>query len=285
MASIFVMGGKGYLGQCVVFLLREAGHNVQLCTSQLAELSPKSIQADYIVHMAAALRTRPNEIYTSNVEGTRHLLAAIDGCPKIAFVSSRAVYGEYCPVRFVDETAPIVPIDDYGRSKVIGEALITESGLSYIILRSSALVGYAINTAGLSFLTTMIDEAYTAHSITVLGGDQFVDPLYVWDLAHHIVGFCNDAGPWNEVFNVSGPAVRLKTIVSELCAVFEDLAGIRLAVKTRPIDHLLGIILRSDKLLRVSSYKSSKSLNEILRGLLQARLQGASSAKIGERNG
>jgi len=285
MASIFVTGGRGYLGQCVVFLLREVGHDVQLLECRLVELRPRSIQADYVIHMAAALRNRPHAIYASNVEGTKQILAAINGCPKIIFVSSRAVYGEYYPVRFVDETAAIAPMDEYGRSKVIGEALIEESGLDYIILRSSALVGYALDTAGLSFLTTEIDEACTAHSITMLGGDRFVDPLYVWDMAHHIVWFCSDSGPWNEVFNVSGPAMRLKTIVSELRAVFEDLTGIGLTVKTRPAAQLPGIILRSDKLLRVSPCKSSKSLNDILRDLLQTRLQRSSIAKIREHDG
>jgi len=103
-----------------------------------------------IVHLAAIVAPpsyrNPRLARRVNVDGTRNLVKAaqaLNDPPLTVFASSAAVYGARNPYRYPEritgETA-VNPIDQYGEDKVLGEAVITESGLPHAILRLAAIV-------------------------------------------------------------------------------------------------------------------------------------------------
>lgn len=137
--------------------LMEAGHPGTLITEH-TDLTDAAAVAGVmgrhrpgaIVHLAAVVAPpsyrNPELARKVNVGGTRNLVTAAQALsdpPLFVFASSAAVYGSRNPNRQperITADTPVNPIDQYGEDKVLAEAVITESGLPYTILRLAAIV-------------------------------------------------------------------------------------------------------------------------------------------------
>jgi dihydroflavonol-4-reductase len=166
---ILVTGASGFLGWHVARLLVERGHSVRaLCRpgSEIRELEVERATGDLrdadslaracegcevIFHVAADYRLwskNPSELYASNVEGTRNLLAAAEraGVRRIVYTSTVGCIG--MPASHAgDETTP-VSIEDmaghYKRSKWLAEQVALEKareGLPVVIVNPTAPIG------------------------------------------------------------------------------------------------------------------------------------------------
>lgn len=144
MARLLLTGSAGLIGRALRRVLVAAGHQVvgfdnavSPCHPDYGDVrSPASLAARVagcqgILHLAAIARVsvsaaEPRLCRGVNVGGVRAVLEAARGLPERPFVllaSSREVYGE--PASFpVVETAPIAPINIYGRSKAAAEQLV-----------------------------------------------------------------------------------------------------------------------------------------------------------------
>lgn len=173
MAKVFVTGGAGYIGSHVVKALGEKGYQVVtydslvtgnpcavlygdlvrgdiLDTKSLREAISK-YQPSAVMHFAAHIVVpesvvQPLKYYLNNIQGTLSLLSAMAECgvKKLIFSSSAAVYGmpDYIPV---PETAPMQPINPYGRTKSIAEQVLADlsvaGNLNYVSLRYFNVAG------------------------------------------------------------------------------------------------------------------------------------------------
>ena len=171
--KVLVTGGAGYIGSHVVRQLSEAGYDLVVydnCStgSPTAVLDGELIIADLadtdrlyqvfakhqfsaVLHFAASLIVPesvlyPLDYYANNTRNTLNLLrcCSVMGVNQIIFSSTAAVYGQ--PTENpVTESAPTLPINPYGRSKLVSEWLISDYGkasqLRYVILRYFNVAG------------------------------------------------------------------------------------------------------------------------------------------------
>jgi dihydroflavonol-4-reductase len=164
-----VTGASGFLGWHVARVLIERGHHVRaLCraSSEIRELDverftgdlrhPESLTravtgCELVFHVAADYRLwsrHPEELYQSNVDGTRNLLdaAAHAGVERIVYTSTVGCIG--MPQNSLgDEDTPVSITDmagHYKRSKWLAEQIALEkarAGLPVVIVNPTAPVG------------------------------------------------------------------------------------------------------------------------------------------------
>jgi len=168
-----VSGGNGFLGSHVVAALRESGDSVRvldavsrdasagveqittdLLTSERLESAFEGI--DVLVHLAASLRGRPEEILGNTVDGTRRLLDAMarSATRRIVLASSLSVYDWSRLETSVSEDAPTLDrssmqaLDAYAQAKTLQEQLTRqfarEHGFTLTVLRPAVLWGRGV---------------------------------------------------------------------------------------------------------------------------------------------
>jgi dihydroflavonol-4-reductase len=153
----FVTGATGFLGSHVARVLSEQGAQLRLLVRTASNLKnleglnaetatgdlrdagslEKAISGcDTVFHVAADYRlwvTDPNQMYRSNVEGTRAILNAArkNGVQRIIYTSSVATMGFTSNGHPADEESPVSlgeMIGPYKRSKFMAEQLALEAG-------------------------------------------------------------------------------------------------------------------------------------------------------------
>src|SRR6516165_10516569 len=166
--TILVTGAFGQVGKRCTQILLDRGRTF-VAAAELSEGAGKLIPAyvdlldaeavhdlvathrpDAIIHLAAIVSPpsyrNPELARAVNVGGTENLLAAattLPGPPLFLMASSAAVYGSRNPYRHperITPDTPVQPIDQYGEDKVLAEAAIRASGLSYALYRLGGVI-------------------------------------------------------------------------------------------------------------------------------------------------
>ncbi|WP_375285863.1 UDP-glucose 4-epimerase GalE [Sphingomonas sp.] len=228
--SVMVTGGAGYIGSHAVLALLDAGHDVvvvdnlvtgfdwavdpraRLHTMAVEDPAVRQVIRDHsvraIMHFAGSVVvpesvSDPLKYYRNNTAASRSLIetAVAEGVPHFIFSSTAATYGT--PQRIpVAEGDPTVPINPYGTSKLMTEAMLRDVSaahpLNYACLRYFNVAGAdpqgrsGQSTAGATHLIKVGVEAATGkrNGVAVFGtdfdtpdGTGVRDYIHVSDLA------------------------------------------------------------------------------------------------------
>ena len=257
MARVFLTGATGYLGGCLRGHLEASGHAVQCLDGRLADLPPDSIDAEVIVHAAAAVRgttaydrlaeQAESAVHRVNVDGTRRVLEAAPADARVILVSSKSVYGTAAESAVATETAPPAPEDAYARSKLEAETLVRARHRDFIVLRPATFFGHAHGRHGPPSIVTMIDTLLNHGEVPVFGGDQWVDPLHVHDLAALIERLCRGQCASGITLNVPGEVVSVETMAESMLAAAGRL-GIGGRLRRCAAPARVPLVMRSDRL-------------------------------------
>ena len=188
--KVLITGGAGFLGINLIRHLMARGYELSsLDVEEFDYPERDGIEAikgdirdkalvdramegvDFVVHTAAALPLySPEDIYTTDVEGTRNVLDAAlrHGVKRFVHVSSTAVYGipDHHPLYETDKLEGVGP---YGQAKIQAEMICLEyraKGMVVPIIRPKSFVG----PERLGVFALLYDWAFTGHNFPMIGG-------------------------------------------------------------------------------------------------------------------
>lgn len=310
-ARVLVTGGAGFVGSATVRLLVERGYDVtvydDLSTGHLAAVPTsdrcrfvredicnavalcdvlRDEKIDAVIHFAAlalvgeSLRY-PADYYDVNVGGSLNVL---DACrfakvKRFVFSSSCATYGVPPPLP-IPESAPQVPINPYGNTKLAVERALRDYhaayGLDYMTLRYFNAAGPGEDHDPETHLIPRVIGAATGKypSVTIHGGDHGTpdgtcvrDYVHVDDLATAHLAALTTAPtvflPKNDrEFNVgTGTGTSVLDVIGEVGAVLGRSVPIEIGPK-RPGDPPY-LVADTEKIRRVLGWEPKYNFHEI----------------------
>ncbi|MBQ0031407.1 MAG: NAD(P)-dependent oxidoreductase [bacterium] len=232
---VFVTGGTGFFGKSILDYLKrhpgfraddewtvlsrdperfqsqnaallDQGRKIGFVAGDVRDFKAKG-RYDEIIHAAtAAVTTMADDEMTSTiVEGTRHVLAFAKSCgaKKILLTSSGAVYGpQTAPV---GEDAPCNPVTAYGKGKLAAEGMCAASGLDAKIVRCFAFVGPYLNRDIHYAIGNFMRDCLAGEPIVIKGdGTPLRSYLYADDLVEWLFAIL-DRGSSGRPYNVGSP--------------------------------------------------------------------------------
>jgi len=239
--KVLITGGAGFLGINLARHLLTRGYDVASLDVEdfdypehdrveviRGDIRNKSVVdralqgVDFVVHTAAALPLySPEDIYTTDVEGTRTILDAAlrNGVERIVHVSSTAVYGipDHHPLYETDKLEGVGP---YGQAKIQAEMICLEyrsKGLTVPIIRPKSFVG----PERLGVFALFYDWAYEGHNFPMIGsGNNRYQLLDVEDLCDAIaLTLSLPEEDVNDTFNIG--AAEFTTMKEDYQAVLD----------------------------------------------------------------
>lgn len=250
-ARALVTGLTGFTGQYVARQLEELGYEVVglgeaadgghhgLDLRDAGRLTERvtALQPSVVVHLAAiafVAHGDVSEMYTSNIVGTRNLLAALAACKKppekILLASSANVYGN-ATASILDEACPVQPENDYAVSKYAMELMARQwrDVLPVVIVRPFNYTG--VGQSARFLMPKLVDHfARRAPRIELGNIDVYRDFNDVRVVAAAYAGLLRD-GVAGEVYNVcSGRAYSIQDALGMLA----QLAGYTIEVDVNP---------------------------------------------------
>jgi len=212
--KLLVTGATGFIGGAIARAALSRGFSVGAVYRGTRPQGPSAIDwrtleawqsasegVDAVVH-AAALRHRhgiaPGDYTRTNSELTGRMLALARarGAGRFVDISSIAVYG-WPKVGPIDESFPLAPVGEYGRSKIECEQLVRASGLPYSIVQPSITYGPGDTNGMMDKILRMV--ARRRFIMPGLGHSR-VQLIYIEDLARLVVDAAISERTRNQTF-------------------------------------------------------------------------------------
>ena len=232
--KILVTGGAGYIGSILIPQLLAAGHQVTILDTfswgirpilhfaadpRLEIISgdirdPRAVRdalrsQDMVLHLAAivgypACAANPDSARSTNVGGTRELVAALEG-RQIVFASTGSTYGKVEGI--CTEDTPIDPLTLYGSTKWEAERMVVEAG--GVALRFATVFGVAPRLRLDLLINDFVYQALHARQIVLYEGHFRRTFLHVADAARsYLIAIERYSDMAGQAFNVGDEALN-----------------------------------------------------------------------------
>jgi nucleoside-diphosphate-sugar epimerase len=252
--NYLITGGAGFLGINLVRYLHSRGHRVasldlvqfdykdmndkiEIVTGDIRDkkIVEEAVRGrDIIVHTAAALPLyKPEDIYSTDIDGTRNMLEAGSraGIKRFIHISSTAVYGipDHHPLLEDDKLDGVGP---YGKAKILAEEECIKKrkeGMCVPILRPKSFIG----PERLGVFDLLYDWALDGRGFPMIGnGNNRYQLLDVEDLCEAIYLCATlDEKTVNDTFNIGA---KIFTTMREDYQAVLDKAGYGKKIKSLP---------------------------------------------------
>jgi dTDP-4-dehydrorhamnose reductase len=154
----------------------------------------RAVVPDVVINCAAYTRvddaeTHPEEAYRTNAVGSGQLASCCrDIGARYVYPSTDYVFDGNTDVPYTPASRP-APLNDYGRSKLAGEAAAAAAG-NYLVVRTSWLYG----EAGSNFVRAMVARMRARQALRVVG-DQRGAPTSTYDFARALIALLKYPAP------------------------------------------------------------------------------------------
>jgi GDP-6-deoxy-D-talose 4-dehydrogenase len=299
MNKVLITGIDGFTGRYLATELKQAGYEVHgllrfaiaealidvdaVHVADLSDLNSlgevvQRVRPDFVVHLAAisyVAHGNAQDIYQTNVVGTRNLLQALENSlltfKSVLIASSANIYGNHI-AGVLDETPPPNPANDYAVSKLAMEyvARLYAEKLPITITRPFNYTGVG-QTA--NFLIPKIISHVRQRASEIELGNLEVERDFsdVRNVVQHYRCLLESPAAIGQTFNVcSGQAWSLQALL----ATAQRLAGHSMQVRVNPAfvraNEVRTLVGNPAKLLALTGHRSYIPMEETLRWMLTA---------------
>jgi nucleoside-diphosphate-sugar epimerase len=226
--NILVTGASGFIGSHLVKkLAANPAYKVSVLTRKQGPISPTKdanviavecdildsnrlkeiggIAPDVVIHLASIKEHFKNkdEIFSTNVEGTKNLLERFAQVKQFIFASSTLVS------RLSDA---------YSESKRQCEVIIKDSSVNYTILRIAPVFGAGDRTN----LTRLIELIRDGKTIPIPGdGKQMIQPTHVDDVVNAMESSILNQEYFNKTLTIAGNPITLKGFIDSVSKIVD----------------------------------------------------------------
>jgi len=212
-----ILGGSGQLGSTLKLELLKRGIKPTVFSSMELDVRDfnktsdviRAIGPDYVINCAAWTNVREAELHEDEAELLNGSAVGNIGATTHAYggtlvqISTDYVFSgnETSPYKVSD---PVNPINAYGRTKLIGENLISDMGIDRCyVMRTAWLYG----EYGTNFIKTILNKYISGDEKIEIVNDQFGNPTNAIDLAQQIIESVESEIPYGTYHAVNSGVV------------------------------------------------------------------------------
>ncbi|MDA8231400.1 MAG: SDR family oxidoreductase [Magnetospirillum sp.] len=296
--NVMITGGAGYVGSNLVPKLLAEGHGVTVLDlylygevlaphPKLREIKgdirdPAAVEdalsgCDCVIHLACISNDPSFELDPAlgksiNLDAFQPLVRAAKkaGVQRFFYASSSSVYGIKDEPE-VTEDLSLEPLTDYSRFKVTCEEILEAErapGFVGCTIRPSTVCGYAPRQRLDVVVNILTTHAYHTGKIKVLGGSQKRPNIHIDDMTDLYCFLLQQDGSRidGKIYN----AGYENHTVSQLAEIVSDAMGGNLTVEVLPTNDLRSYHVSSEKLHRDLGFQAKHTIEEAVRGLVDA---------------
>ncbi|MCX5752694.1 MAG: dTDP-4-dehydrorhamnose reductase, partial [Candidatus Krumholzibacteria bacterium] len=228
---IYITGAKGMLGKAAAPVFAERYdvfppdfHEADVRDAGAIAEEIRRAKPKFVLHLAAmtdvdGCETNPQEAHRINAVGTRNVALACLRCDAVmVYVSTGMVYDGRKDAPYIEFDA-VSPVNEYARSKYLGELGIRDILSRFYIFSTCWLFGGGRDDK--KFVAKIVERARISRELKAVN-DKFGSPTYTADLARGICGFI-ESGLYGKYHCVNTGCVSRLEMAREIVAA----AGIR----------------------------------------------------------